>query len=343
MWHESWNGLPDGEFLNRLDPYLAALRCNLYSKTYTSDQVAGNLSAEWAKKLGLNENTIVSVGTFDAHAGAVGAEVKEFTLVRVMGTSTCDIIVSSETTLQNETVKGICGQVDGSVIPGMIGLEAGQSAFGDLLAWFRDMLFWPLDNLNGSKMSDAERDQLKEEMMVELSKQAEKVPMGESVPIALDWINGRRTPDANQTLKAAIVNLSLGTNAAEIFRALIESICFGSKKIVDRFTNEGIEIKSVVGIGGVAKKSPFIMQTLANVLNMPIKIAKSEQAAALGAAMYAATAAGIYPDVKSAVKAMGNGFEMTYYPDSTVVEKYYTLYRKYVALGKFVEQEINKR
>lgn len=343
MWHESWGGLPSDEFLSQLDPYLVALKKNLYTETYTSDEVAGNLSAEWAERLGLTENVVVAVGTFDAHSGAVGAEVEEYTLVRIMGTSTCDIIVSSSAAASNTTIKGICGQVDGSVIPGMIGLEAGQSAFGDVLAWFRDLVAWPLENLSGLNLSLEEVEALKSEIIAKLSDQAAQTPISESAPLALDWVNGRRTPDANQSLKSAMVNLSLGTRAPHIFRALVESICFGSKKIVDRFVEEGVEIKAIVAIGGVAKKSGFIMRTLANVLNMPIKVAVSDQAPALGAAMYAAVAAGIYHDTISAIKAMGNGFEVTYEPDSDQVKQYETIYQKYTLLGEFVEEKINVR
>ena len=341
MWHESWGGLPADEFLSKLDPYLVDVKRNLYFDTYTSNLPAGRLSAEWAGKLGLSQDVVVAVGTFDAHAGAVGAEVEENTLVRVMGTSTCDIIVSSQDVVGDRTVKGICGQVDGSVLPGMIGLEAGQSAFGDVLAWFKNLISWPLDNYLKGTMSAEELEKIKEDMIVTLSQQAERTPIKEGSPIALDWINGRRTPDANQQLKAAIVNLSLGTDAPQLFRSLVEAICFGSKKIVDRFIEEGVEIKTVVGIGGVAKKSSFIMQTLADVLDMPIKIAVSEQAPALGAATYAAVASGVHPDMGAAVKAMGNGFEKTYHPKAENVEVYQQIYQKYVALGDFVEQKIN--
>lgn len=342
MWHESWGGLPADEFLAKLDPYLVDVKRNLYFDTYTSNLPAGILSAKWAGKLGLSQDVVVAVGTFDAHAGAVGAEVEENTLVRVMGTSTCDIIVSSQNIVGDRTVKGICGQVDGSVLPGMIGLEAGQSAFGDVLAWFKNLISWPLDNYLKGTMSAEELEKIKEDMIVSLSQQAERTPIKEGSPIALDWINGRRTPDANQQLKAAIVNLSLGTDAPQLFRSLVEAICFGSKKIVDRFIEEGVAIKTVVGIGGVAKKSSFIMQTLADVLNMPIKVAVSEQAPALGAAMYAAVASGVHPDMAAAVKAMGNGFEKTYHPKAENVKVYRQIYQKYVALGDFVEQKINK-
>lgn len=343
MWHPHWDGLPADEFLEKLDPYLTEVKQHLYTETYTSDEPAGTLDPEWAARLGLSENVVVAVGTFDAHAGAVGAEVDEFTLVRVMGTSTCDIIVSSKEVVGDNTVKGICGQVDGSVIPGMIGLEAGQSSFGDVLAWFRDVVAWPLENLKQLNLTPEQIDQLKQEIMVELSRQAEKTPISESAPIALDWVNGRRTPDANQNLKAGIVNLSLGTGTAHIFRALVEAICFGAKKIVDRFEEEGVKIKNVVGIGGVAKKSDFIMQTLADVLDMPIKVAVSEQAPALGAAMYAAVAARVYPDVHAAIRAMGNGFEITYAPQPEQVKAYQGIYKKYELLGEFVENHINTK
>ncbi|HRW98220.1 MAG TPA: ribulokinase [Cyclobacteriaceae bacterium] len=342
MWHESWEGLPPEEFLKQLDPYLAELRGRLYTETYTSDKVAGNLSNDWAKRLGLGTDVVVSVGTFDAHAGAIGAAVEDFTLVRVMGTSTCDIMVSRSETLGDRTVKGICGQVDGSVIPGMIGLEAGQSAFGYVLAWFRDLLFWSVNYLGEEKiLSNIDIDQIKESMIVRLSDLASSLPLEDDAPLALDWINGRRTPDANQALKAAIMNLNLGTKAPDIFKALVESICFGSRKIVERFAEEGVPIKSIVGVGGVAKKSPYIMQTLADVLNMPIKVAKSDQTPALGAAMYAAVASGIHSDVSTAIKKMNNGFEKTFLPDSARVAYYNNRYKKYLDLASFVESGTN--
>ena len=348
MWHEDWNGLPPEEFLGKLHPYLAQLRGKLYDETYTSDIVAGTLNQEWATKLGLTTDTIIAVGTFDAHSGAVGAKIDEYALVRVMGTSTCDIIVSAKENVGSKTVKGICGQVDGSVIPGYIGLEAGQSAFGDVLAWFKDTLSWPLDNLvyNSAILSEEQKAQLKEEVesnfIKTLTEQAEAIPLSESIPTALDWVNGRRTPDANQGLKSAMTNLSLGTKAPHIFKALINSICFGSKKIVDRFEEEGVRIDSVIGIGGVARKSPFIMQTLANVLNKPIKVCASDQAPALGAAIYAAVAAGIYPNVIEAAKKMGSDFESEYFPQADKIEKYQELMDSYSELAQFVETRIKK-
>jgi len=348
MWHESWGGLPSKEFLGLLHPYAAELRDRLYDETYTSDEVAGNLSQEWAQKLGLTTDTVVAVGTFDAHSGAVGARIDENALVRVMGTSTCDIIVAKETELGGKTIKGICGQVDGSVIPGFVGLEAGQSAFGDLLAWFKDLLSWPVDNLvmTSDILSDQQKEDLRKQIesdfILRLSDAAESIPLSESIPTALDWINGRRTPDANQNLKSAIANLSLGSKAPHIFKALINAICFGSKKIAERFQEEGVKIESVVGIGGVARKSPFIMQTLANVMNMPIKVAESDQAPALGAAIYAAVAAGIYPNVSEASKKMGSNYEAEYQPQPEAVKEYEKLIASYESLGQFMESTLKK-
>lgn len=349
MWHKDWNGLPPKEFLEKLDPYLADLRDRLYEETYTSNEVAGNLNEEWAQRLGLSKDTVIAVGTFDAHAGAVGAKIDEHALVRVMGTSTCDIIVSSKSNIGDKTVRGICGQVDGSVIPGFVGLEAGQSAFGDVLAWFKNVLSWPLNKLvlESDILSAEQKEKLKQEIednfIKKLSEEAEKIKMSASVPIALDWINGRRTPDANQELKAAISNLSLGSHAPHIFKALVNAICFGSKMIVDRFEEEGVRINSVIGIGGVAKKSPYIMQTLANVLNKPIKVASSDEAPALGAAIYAAVAAGLYPNVVEASKVLGSDFEAEYNPQQEKLQEYELHMDAYKELSSFVEKTVNQK
>lgn len=349
MWHESWGGLPSKEFLAKLDPSLADLRDTLYEETFTSNDIAGHLNEEWAEKLGLTTKTVVAVGTFDAHAGAVGAKIDNHALVRVMGTSTCDIMVSPSDVIGDKTVRGICGQVDGSVIPGLIGLEAGQSAFGDVLAWFKNVLNWPIENLvmTSSILSDDQKEKLHEEIEAKfirtLAEQAENIPLTEAVPVALDWVNGRRTPDANQELKSAIRGISLGTKAPHVFKALVNAICFGSKMIVDRFESEGVKIDTVIGIGGVARKSPFIMQTLANVLNKPIKVAESDQAPALGAAIYAAVAAGVYPNVIEASKHMGSDFEAEYFPQAHNVKAYESLMSSYEQLGDFIEKTIKSK
>jgi L-ribulokinase len=346
MWHKDFGGLPEEEFLVKLDPILKGLRKRLFKDTYTSDVPAGKITKEWSDRLGLPEDIVVGVGAFDAHMGAVGSEIEPYQLIKIVGTSTCDMMVAPMDEMEDTFVRGICGQVDGSITPGMLGLEAGQSAFGDVYAWFKNVIAWPVETiLSGTKLVDKETsrkliDEVVAKIIPEITDAAEKVPIDESGIVALDWMNGRRTPDANQALKGAITGLTLGSDAPKIFRALVEATAFGSKKIVERFESEGVRIDGVIALGGVAKKSPFVMQVLADVLNCPIKVAKSEQTVALGAAMFAATVAGIYETVEDAQKAMGSGFDIVYHPISDNVEKYQVLYKKYGSLGEFVEEEM---
>jgi L-ribulokinase len=255
------------------------------------------------------------------------------------------MLIAPAREIGDKLVRGICGQVDGSIVPGMIGLEAGQSAFGDVYAWFKNMLMWPVDNLLdvSTEVSVTALKNLKrtagEMMIAGLSRAASKLPMGETEIAALDWLNGRRTPDANQRLTGAIAGLNLGSDAPRVFRALVEATAFGAKAIVDRFVAEGIRIEQVIALGGIAKKSPFVMQVVADVLEMPIKVAAAEEACALGSAMCAAVAAGVYPTVEAAQKAMGSGFEREYAPNVANAQKARQLYAKYQALGKFVESK----
>lgn len=346
MWHEAFDGLPSEEFLTALDPLLGGLRERLYKETFTCDVAVGKLSQEWADKLGLSTNVVVGVGAFDAHLGALGAEIEPYHLSKVMGTSTCDMLVAPMEEVGDKLVAGICGQVDGSITPGMLGMEAGQSAFGDIYAWFKRLLLWPAEQIlaKSELVSEEQRKALIEEMadnmIAELSKEAEKIGIGESGVLAIDWMNGRRTPDANQNLKGAIAGLSLGTDAPRIFRALVEATAFGSKAIVDRFRSEGVRIDGVIALGGVAKKSKLVMQIVCDVLNMPIKVARSEQACALGSAMAAAVVAGVYATTNEAQKKMGGGFETEYHPIPENVAKYQKIYEKYLALGGFIEEEL---
>ncbi len=334
MWHPDWNGLPPEAFLTALDPLLSGYRKRLFTETATSNKAVGTLTEEWAQRLGLNTDVVIGVSAFDCHMGAVGGEATPNVLTRSIGTSTCDIMTAPYRQMEGKLIAGICGQVDGSVIPGYVGLEAGQSAFGDIYAWFKNVLAWPLKTI----MDDpVKADELIAQIIPKLSDEAAQIPIEESTIVAVDWMNGRRTPDANQEVKGAIMGLTLGSSAPRIFRALVEATAFGSKAIVERFESEGVEIKEIIGLGGVAKKSAFVMQTLADVLNMPIKVAASEQTCALGAAMFAAVAAGVYSKVEEAQKAMGQGFEKTYYPQAENAAAYVKIYEQYKALGLFVE------
>ena len=331
LWAEEFGGLPEENFFTSLDSRLKGFRENLFSDTYTADKPAGRLSSSWASKLGLSTDVLIGVGAFDAHMGAVGGQIEPYHLSKVMGTSTCDMLVAPREEMKGKLVRGICGQVDGSIIPGMIGLEAGQSAFGDTYAWFKNLVAWPIRNL--IKDEDLAKSTL-DKIIPELSLQAEKLKVKDDDVLSLDWLNGRRTPDANQELKAAIAGMNLATDASAIFKSLVEGTCFGARAIADRFVQEGIPVKGLIGLGGVARKSPYVMQVMANVMGTPLRIHASEQTCAAGAAMFASTVAGIYPNVEEAMAAMGRGFDMTYKPDQSVREIYDRRYQRYLKLGE---------
>ncbi|MGE5520881.1 MAG: ribulokinase [Candidatus Dadabacteria bacterium] len=335
LWAEAFGGLPSDDFFATVDPLLKGFTQKLFTHTFTSDKAAGIISKEWAERLGLPVDVVIGVGAFDAHMGAVGGQIEPYHLSKVMGTSTCDMLVAPANEVHDVLVRGICGQVPGSVLPSMIGMEAGQSAFGDVYAWFRKLLTYPLHYIADEKL----KEEIEHKIIGDLTKEAEKLPLNEKDELAVDWLNGRRTPDANQLLKGAIMNLNLGSDAPRIFKALVEATCFGAKAIVDRFTDQGITIKGLIGLGGVAKKSPYIMQVMADVMNMPIRIHKSDQTCAIGAAMFAATAAGLYPQVEDAMNTMGQGFDAEYHPDATKVDYYSKRYQQYKKLGNFIESQ----
>ena len=343
LWAAEFGGLPPNDFFASLDPLLDGFTAKLFTETATSSEAAGIISTEWATRLGLPANVVIGIGAFDCHMGAVGGQIEPYYLSKVMGTSTCDMLVAPIEEVDGKLIKGICGQVPGSIIPGMMGMEAGQSAFGDAYAWLKNVLAWPVQNilsqtnLIDTSTAEALKNEITDKIITELSKEAAKIELDEKTELAIDWQNGRRTPDANQLLKGAFTGLGLGTDAPRMFRALVEATCFGAKKIVDRFIEEGIPVKGLIGLGGVAKKSPFIMQMMADVMNMPIRIHKSEQTCALGAAMFAATAAGIYPKVEDAMQVMGQGFDAEYHPNQSLVSVYAKRYHQYTTLGGFIE------
>ena len=347
MWHESWGGYPPNEFFVGIDPLLNGLRDRLPAETFTSDQVCGGLIQEWATKLGLPVNTPVGFSAFDCHMGAVAARVKPGVLTKIMGTSTCDITVASYADVGSKSIRGICGQVDGSVLPGFVGLEAGQSAFGDLYAWFRKLVNWPLQNLlaNSALLDESTKQNLLDEIenntLVALSKAANDLPIADVNITALDWVNGRRTPDADQTVSMAIAGLKMGSEAPHIFRALVEATAFGARAIIERFKDEGVAVNSVVAIGGISKKSDFVMQTCADVWNCPIEVLESEQSCALGAAIFAAVCGGAYKTVADAQQVMASSVCKTYTPNPQAAAIYQQRYQQYISLGKFVSSSVS--
>jgi L-ribulokinase len=326
MWHAGWGGLPDARFLAALDRRLPALRQRLYDETWTSDTSAGRLGDEWARRFGLPIGVPVAVGAFDAHLGAVGAGAGPYDLAKVMGTSTCDMLMAPPRALGRRPVRGICGQVDGSIMPGMIGLEAGQSAFGDVYAWWRKTLFAGIA-LAGGRGGDADA------ILPALTAQAAALPPGAGGLVALDWFNGRRTPDADARARAAIAGLHLGHGPAHIFRALVESTANGARAILERFEDGGVPVKRVLALGGIARKSPLAMQICADVMQRPIAIVASDQCCALGSAIAGATVGGAYRSMAAAQKAMASRIERTVKPAKAQKKAYDALYARYLELG----------
>ena len=312
MFSSQWGGLPDTEFLSTLDSKLGDLRNRLYEQTQTIDTPAGRLTAKWAEKLGLNEGVVVAVAAFDCHLGAVGAGVCEGTMVKVMGTSTCDIMVY-DTQKSLVDIPGVCGIVDGSVLPGCFGIEAGQSAVGDIFNWF----------VNGVQPYG------KDGSFAMLDKAAANMRAGQSGLLALDWNNGNRTVLVDQRLTGLLVGQTLHTKPEEIYRALIEATAFGALTIINRIEEYGVKIDTVINCGGIAEKSPIVMQIYADVINREMKISRSPQTCALGSAIAAAVVSGCYSNFADAQKAMTGIKDTVYKPIPENVAIYAKLYKLY--------------
>jgi L-ribulokinase len=313
MWNAKWEGYPDAEFLAQLDPKLAALRSRLTPRVHTIDRSVGGLTAAWAKKTGLTAGIPVAVGAFDCHLGAVGSGVTPGTLVKIIGTSTCDISIAANTGNLAD-VPGLCGIVDGSVLPGYFGLEAGQSAVGDLFNWWVNYI-----QPHGEQLSHRKLDE-----------EALKLAPGESGLLALDWNNGNRTVLVDQRLTGLLVGQTLYSTPAEVYRALVEATAFGALTIINRFEEYGVKISQIVNCGGIAEKSPLTMQIYADVTGRPMKLSRSAQTCALGSAIAAAVVAGAHKNYASAQKKMTGLKPMVYKPNP----KAHAVYRQLYALYK---------
>ena len=295
IYNAQWGGLPDKEFLSKLDPDLANLRDRLYAKAVPSDQLAGRLSQKWAARLGLKAGTAIAVGAFDAHMGGVGAGIKEGTLVKILGTSTCDMMVMQNNKPLND-IPGVCGIVDGSILPGYFGIEAGQSAVGDIFLWF-------VHHLVPDKYGRNADIRFKK-----LGKMAKLQKPGEHGLLALDWNNGNRTILVDVRLSGLLLGQTLHTEAHEIYRALIEATAFGALTIIKRIEEYGVPVQEIVNCGGLAQKNKLLMQIYADVTGRPMKVSSSDQTCALGAAIFGAVVAGKelsgYGTVSEAQKVM---------------------------------------
>jgi L-ribulokinase len=315
MFNADWGGLPAKDFLAKLDPKLGELRGRLYDKTYTVEAEAGKLTQQWAKKLGLKAGISVAVGAFDAHLGAIGSGIGTGKLVKIIGTSTCDTLVT-ESGRQLADIPGICGIVDGSILPGYIGLEAGQSAVGDIFNWFVNYI-QPGGKAAGSHDT--------------LTKKAAKLKPGQSGLLALDWNNGNRTILVDQRLTGLLLGQTLHTRPEEIYRALIEATAFGALTIINRFEEYRVKVSEIINCGGIAEKSPLVMQIYADVTGREMKVSRSAQSCALGAAIAAAVTAGGYKNFAEAQKAMCGVKKVTYKPvaeNHAIYKRVYTLYKQ---------------
>ena len=314
MYAEEWGGLPDEEFLSLLDPALASLRCRLFEQAHDASAPAGSLCSEWARKLGLTEGIAIAIGAMDVHHGSIGCGIDEGTLVKVIGTSTCDCaVVSGEKSVAD--IPGICGIVKGAILPGFYGIEAGQSAVGDIFKWWVEGICGGDDALHSS-----------------LTAEASRLKPGQSGLLALDWNNGNRSILADQQLTGLILGQTLHTTRAEIYRALIEATAFGARAIIERIREYGVPVERIVCSGGIADKNPILMQIYADVTGCEMRVARSTQACALGSAIGAAVAAGVWPDFASAQAAMTGLKEVIYRPIHENRGHYETLYSLYRVL-----------
>jgi L-ribulokinase len=315
MFNDAWGGYPDAEFLGRLDPKLGALRGTLGDRTYTVEQPAGRLTDEWARKLGLVAGIPVAMGAFDAHLGAVGSGIRTGVLVKIIGTSTCDMVVAPGDA-ELADIPGICGIVAGSILPGHFGLEAGQSAVGDIFNWFVNYL------QPGGKEAGSHHT---------LTEKAAQLKPGQSGLLALDWNNGNRTILVDQRLTGLLLGHTLHTRPEEIYRALIEATAFGALTIINRFEEYGVRIDQIVNCGGIAEKNALLMQIYADVTGREMKISRSAQTCALGSAVAAAVVGGAHPDFAQAQATMCGIKETTFKPIAAhhkVYKQVYKLYRR---------------
>ena len=346
FWSEDWGGFPPESFFEALDPAMVPILRSMNADKYTCDKPYGTISAQWAEELGLNTDVVIGCGNVDSHQGAIGAGVAYKQAMINLGTSGCCMFVIPNEVLQGRIIDGVFGQAESCIIPGLVGFEVGLSAFGDAYAWLRRILAYPTVEIlaKSQKVDPQTREQLVDEVMdnilVKLGEDASKITPRLDAPFATVWFNGRRSPEPNQMLWGSLMGLRLSTTAPELYYAIVEATALAMKTIVDHLEQRDIVFDSFIGVGGIAQKSPFVMQMLADAVGKPIRVSQTKQSCALGSAICASVVAGIYPTIEEAQKALCQPILRTYTPDAArreLLQKRHELYR---AAGKFTEQHI---
>lgn len=344
LWAEEWGGYPPETFFAQLDPDLAKIAQRLSRQVQGCDKAVGHLSPEWAKDLGLPESILIGTGNIDSHSGAVGAGIMEGTMVLNLGTSACFMTVVSDERMQGRVIDGIFSQVKGSILPNMIGIEVGLSAFGDVYAWFKRILSWPLHTIQYNSFSEDKAtlkkltQETEDRIMLELNSAAQMLPLRPNAPIATDHLNGRRSPNPSATISGSLSGLTLSATPPEIYFALVEATAMATRRILEYLKENNVEINTLIGVGGISQKSPFVMQMLADVTGRTIEVSGCSQSCAFGSVIHAATVAGLYASVTEAQQALCAPTIRTYIPDPSKSAHFELRYSKYLALSEFSEQ-----
>lgn len=343
LWNSEFEGLPNKKCLMKLDSYLGDIYDRYGANVVPAGTCVGTISKKWAKRLNINPNTNIAMGSFDAHAGGVGAGLQLGTMVKVVGTSTVDMVIEDKAVLKDKDLRAYCGQAEDSIVPGYMGVEMSQPAFGDVYAWLQKTVLWPMyhieipDSILSQQQCMELRQYMEQELLKQLGEEVEENLMNNVV--ALDWFNGRRYPFLNEDVRAAISELSLGTSLPDLYAALIKATIFGSKRIYDSLLENDVTIHRIIAVGGIAQKSKVIMQCMADVFGVPIMVCKEEQTCAKGAAIFAAVGAGVFDSVIQCQDNYCEQYKATYYPDEGKKEQYESMYRKYLLLGKMIEEK----
>lgn len=341
LWAKEWGGFPPKEFFEALDPVLLPMLDHMPDPHYYCEEAAGHLCEEWAAKLGLSTDVVIGVGNIDSYSGAVGGGVAYKKMVMNMGTSACYIAVVPTEVMAGRLIDGVFGQVDGMILPGHDGFEVGLSSFGDAFAWLRRLLSWPIEQLLPEDADPGLKKKMTERILPALTSEAERLPLRLEAPLATDYFNGRRNPVLNTSITASLTRLKIHTSAPELFYAIVESTAFATKAILDHMDSRNVAIDELVAVGGVAQKSPFVMQLMSDVVQREISVSATKNAGAMGAAIHAAVASGLYPNVRAAQEAMCPPVISTYRPtsDKTRIDLLMKRYERYLDLVHFTEDQ----